>query len=248
MHTINVWHKLHLHGKKVVCICLLFLFSGNVWAQLTRELNLPNHDSRKIHYGAVFGLHSRSYNIRYSEAFVNDPSLNTLHSITPVKTTGLSAGFIFNFRFADNLDVKLNAQVGIYEYQVEYRYFDGANEIVEIQLQEPVNAEFPMLVKYKSQRRKNFRMYLVAGLNPSIEASARNKREGAEEILLTKGINLSAEYGFGMDFYYPYFKFSPEIRFSNGLLNILDQQNNKYSKGIERMVTNSVTLYFHFAG
>ena len=121
MHTINVWHQLYLHRKKVVSIFLLVLLSSSAWAQLTRELNLPNHDSRKIHYGAVFGLHSRSYNIRYSQAFVSDPSLNTLHSITPLKTTGLSAGFIFNFRFADNLDVKLNAQVGIYEYQVEFR-------------------------------------------------------------------------------------------------------------------------------
>ncbi|MDN4166938.1 porin family protein [Cytophagales bacterium LB-30] len=248
MHTLNFWHKLHIYRKEVIVLALLCSSFLPARAQLSQEINLPNHDNRRIHYGAVFGLHSRSYNIRYSEAFVSDPSLNTLHSITPLKTTGLSAGFIFNFRFADNLDVKLNAQVGIYEYQVQYRYFDGANEIVDTQLQEPVNAEFPMLVKYKSQRRKNFRMYLVAGINPSIEASARNKREGVEEILLTKGINLSAEYGFGMDFYYPYFKFSPEIRFSNGLLNIIDQQNNKYSIGIERMVTNSVTLYFHFAG
>jgi len=250
MHPINIWNKLHLCRNKIVLVhltLLLFFAPISAWAQ-PEHINLPRFNNRKLHYGAIFGFHSLSYNTRYSDAFLNDPTLDGLHSINPLSKVGVTMGFIFSVKLADNLYFRSNAQVAIYEHAVEYRYFNGADRVDDVQLIESVNAEFPLLLEFKSRRRKNFQAYLVGGFNPSLEASGKKKQQGSQEVLLTNGRNLTIEYGVGFDIFYPYFKFSPEIRFSHGLINVLKQEDNKYSRGLDRMTTHAVTLYLQFSG
>ena len=52
-----------------------------------------------------------------------------------------------------------------------------------------------------------------------------------------------------MQFYLPYFIFSPEIKFSHGLNNILIYDNKlPESTIIEKLFTKAFTLSFHFEG
>lgn len=251
MHPSNIRNKFNLCRHKVATLVVAFtcavIAPFYVSAQ-PDEINLPRFNHRKLHYGAIFGFHSLSYNIRYSDAFLNDPSLDGLHSINPLSKAGVTMGFIFSVKLTENFYFRSNAQVAIYEHAVEYRYFNGATRIDDVQLVESVNAEFPLLFEFKSRRRKNFQAYLVGGINPSLEASGRKKQQGNQEVLLTTGRNLTLEYGIGLDFFYPYFKFSPEIRFSHGVLNVLKPEDNKYSRGLDRMTTHAVTLYLQFSG
>jgi len=54
-----------------------------------------------------------------------------------------------------------------------------------------------------------------------------------------------ADFGFGFDLYYPLFKFSPEIRFSFGLLDVVGS-NNDFTAGIKELKSKTVSIYFHF--
>ena len=40
--------------------------------------------------------------------------------------------------------------------------------------------EFPILLKYKSERRGNIRMYMIGGVKPGIEASGKKDKTKAE--------------------------------------------------------------------
>jgi hypothetical protein len=131
--------------------------------------------------------------------------------------------------------------VSFYEQQVQYRYTD---ERVDNQRIESTMVEFPMLLKYKSERRGNIRMYMVGGVKPAIEASGKKSDSG--ETLEVTNSNMSLEAGFGFDLYYPLFKFSPELRFSRGIVNVLGNPNNVYGQPLHRMNTNTITLYFMF--
>ena len=54
------------------------------------------------------------------------------------------------------------------------------------------------------------------------------------------------EGGLGFDLYFPLFKFSPEISFSRGMTDLLDNTENKYGKPLKRVNTNTITVYLLF--
>ena len=57
-----------------------------------------------------------------------------------------------------------------------------------------------------------------------------------------------AEFGIGLDIYQEWYKFSPEVRFSRGMVNMLKDDINEFSEGIESLHTNMITIYFLFEG
>lgn len=243
MQATNFWDQLNLHrGKIIAIIFLLSLTCNEVLAQRQVELNNPNYDNRFLSYGFLIGLHTSSYQLKYSQEFVDD--LDSVYSISPRFSTGFSLGFIVNFRASDFLDIRLLPTVAFYEHTLEYRFLDEPtqNELVETTV-----VEFPVLLKYKSERRGNTRMYFVGGLKPGFEASGKNDiQEGSDDNLNINQFNLSLDLGFGIDIYYPLFKFSPEIRFSRGITNMLEPNNSPLSVGIDRLNTNTITLFLLF--
>jgi hypothetical protein len=134
--------------------------------------------------------------------------------------------------------------VAFYENTLHYVYTDDTPS--ETKLVETTMVELPFLLKYKSERRANARMYMVGGFKPALEASGKKGTEDPSANLGITRMNVSIEAGFGFDFYYPLFKFSPEIRFSRGLVNILDNTTNKYGQPLQRINTNTITLYLLF--
>lgn len=246
MHTTHFWRKLNLCRDKVVLITALLLFLVGYSAQAQRPVNMnnPNYDDRFLSYGFLIGLHTTTYQLKYSDRFLSR-DLDNLYAISPSWSTGFSLGFIVNMRIADFLDLRVLPKVAFYEHALEYRYVDDTPPLDEVV--ETTVVELPIVLKYKSQRRGNNRMYLVGGIKPGVEASARNDLdENSDDILPIREFNLSAELGFGLDIYYPLFKFSPEIRFSKGITNMLGSDINPLSEGIDRLNTNTVTLYLLF--
>ncbi len=69
--------------------------------------------------------------------------------------------------------------------------------------------------------------------------------EGKEIVKLKKN-DLMGEVGFGLDFYLEYFKFSPEIKISYGLLNLLTKDKTVDTQSINSLTTNGWMLSFTF--
>jgi hypothetical protein len=204
------------------------------------QRNNPNYDSKKLTYGFLIALHSSTYNTKYSNSFVTQ-QFDTVYAVNPMWTSGFTLGFIVNRRLTDYLDLRLTPQVAFYENKVRYLY---TNETFKDATVESTIVEFPVLLKYKSERRGNIRMYMVGGVKPAIQATG--KKEQTMEELEIKTTNLSIEAGFGFDLYYPLFKFSPEVRFSHGMIDMLGNRTNSYGQPLSRVSTNMVTVYFLF--
>lgn len=243
MQVTNIWNKLHIHRTKVVVTFMLLMLSGSIFAQRKVAMNNPNYDDRFLSYGFLIGLHTSTYQLKYSDAFVSR-ELDSLYSISPSWSPGFSLGFIVNFNLSEFLDVRVTPKVSFYEHRLEYQRLDAPNieELVETTV-----VELPLLVKYKSERRGNFRMYMIGGIKPGFEASGKNDvDEISKENLDIRAFNMSFDVGFGIDMYYPLFKFSPEIRFSKGITNMLGNDNSDLGRGIDRLNTNTITLYLLF--
>jgi len=213
-----------------------------LFAQQKGEVHNPNYDNQRIiTYGFSIGFHNSNFVLNYSDDFVN--KLDSVHSILPKSSIGFSLGFIINARAAEYLDVRITPKVGFYEYVLEYNYLNAPSRT---EVEESTVVELPLLVKYKSVRRRNSRMYIVGGLTSGFEASGTSDLEENADLLQINRFNLYGEFGFGMDLYYPLFKFSPEIRFSKGLINVLSDEKNDLSEGIDRLSTNAIAIYLHF--
>lgn len=220
------------------------VLSTQMFAQRDRTINLPNYDSRWLHYGFYIGVEGFQYKLKYSDLFIT-PEMDSVLSINPATSVGpVNIGFVVNFRLAEFLNLRILPKFSINERKVEYTFLNRT----ETQILETVEMEFPLLLKYKSVRRGNYRMYLVGGINPSIKVGGKKDVNAEGERLTIKDSDIAIEFGFGLDIYYPFFKFSPEIRFSRGIVNNLSNDSNFYTKGIDRLTTNSVSLYLYFEG
>jgi hypothetical protein len=243
MYSINIWHKFNILGKKIVLLTLGILLYSSSFAQSDSELFNPRYDERKvITYGFSLGFQTTSYQLKYSDFFI-DPAMDSVHSILPKKRPGFKLGFIVNFKLAQFLDLRITPTVSFAEYLLEYN-FVGGDQFTE--LIESTGVEFPILFKYKSQRRNNLRMYLVGGVTPIIEAAGKSGLEEDLTRLQIEKFNANLELGFGLDMYFPLFKFSPEVRFAYGLVNVLSPLENDKSVGIDELRTKTLSFYFHF--
>ncbi len=229
-------------GKQII-ILLLALAPFSVMAQQSSgTVNNPRYDERRIvTYGFSFGFHTASLRLKYSDYFTT-PAMDSVHSIVPLKKPGFSLGFIVNFKLAPFFDARITPKVTFSEYGLQYNYIGRAAAIETI---ESVGVDFPILLKYKSQRRDNIRMYVIGGITTSIEAAGKTELAEDQGLLQLENVNLMADIGFGFDLYYPLFKFSPEIRFAFGLVDIVGS-NNDFTAGIQELKSKTVSIYFHF--
>jgi hypothetical protein len=244
MQFTYIWNKLHLHRYKIIASAILFLCALHGHAQKTRwvEKNNPNYDNKKFTYGFLIGIHSSIYQIKYSDQFVTR-DLDTVSAVLPSWSSGFSLGFIVNYRLTEFLDLRITPEVAFYENKIRYQFTNDPpiDEAVENTV-----VEFPILLKYKSERRGNIRMYMVGGIKPGIEASGKKNVDQTKPSLEVKETHLNLEAGFGFDLYYPLFKFSPEIRFSRGINDILANTTNEFGQPLQRVNTNTITLYLLF--
>lgn len=245
MYSSYLRYKFNLLGQKIVLLLAGVIFSAGAYAQADQEVFNPRYDERKIvTYGFSLAAHSASFKLKYSDYFTT-PAMDSVHSIMPRKRPGFKLGFIVNFKLAQFLDARITPTVSFSEYVLEYNYVGNQPQQLN-ELIESTGVEFPLLLKYKSQRRNNLRMYVVGGATPVIEAAGRSDLEEDLNRLQLDQVNLNLEVGFGVDMYYPLFKFSPEVRFAYGMVNLLTDTINDKNIGLSDLRTKTLTFYFHF--
>ncbi len=202
-----------------------------------------DYDDKPIHFGFYYALPFTRYNVTYSPAFL-DPIADSTLRITSPSTSGFRVGFTLNALLDDNFDLRSNPGISIYSRSVTYALANGTERT---DVRESTWIELPILLKYKSARRVNSRMYLLAGATLGIETNVRRREALSQGRLNTNTTDLSLEYGVGFEQFFEYFKFAPELRFSHGITNAFGGKGSSTgSAGIQRLTTHSVTLYLNF--
>lgn len=226
---------------------MLLLAAGAALGQGTvyKRKHLEFYDTKPIHYGFFFGLPTSHFSIRHNDNYLKAGTDSTL-SVTSPSTIGFRMGFLMNVYLSPRFDLRVSPlTLSLYGRGLDYLYNNGGQKR---QLRESTWAEFPIMLKYKSERRGNTRMYAVAGLRAGIEANVRRNSQAARRngVLPIRSTDLSIEYGVGLERFFEYFKFTPELHFSHGLLNMADPTGGLPAQGISRLRTHTVTLYLMF--
>lgn len=200
---------------------------------------------KPLHFGFFLAPLMSRYQVETTADFVNRSPTNAgdILTVNGTRTGGFALGFYASLKVSDFWDLRFHPTVAFYEHQINYTLNNGEEST---QLIEAPMFEVPIMLKYRSQLRGTKGMYLIAGIKPAIALSAGKE---TVDVLQTTGTNLSVEYGFGFDVFFPFFKFAPELRFSHGLINVHQSDpENPFSIPLENVRAHSVTLYLHFGG
>ncbi|MHA8060281.1 PorT family protein [Cytophagaceae bacterium 50C-KIRBA] len=221
--------------KKLLALIVFNLIGFYSLAQGNKYIRINNeyYDDKRVHFGFLFGLSSSNFSM---EA---DPTLAP--SISP-RNFGFQIGGLANYSFNRFLELKSGINIALYDREITFTQPKPAEDINIAR--ESTWFEIPVLLKYKSIRRMNHRMYVLAGSKFGVEANVK-KNSAA---LSAQTVDFALEYGFGFEGFFKYFKFTPEIRFSHGIANLYSAPSvstNPYFK-VSRINTHNVTLYINF--
>ena len=103
-----------------------------------------------------------------------------------------------------------------------------------------------LALSIKKLQSKNLKISIVLGGGNFTYNMSNSDELTQNENISFKKINYSLDVGFGVDIYFAYFKFSPEIKYSYGLRNLLIQQKNEYSNVLSGITTRGLLISLTF--
>ena len=95
------------------------------------------------------------------------------------------------------------------------------------------------------------RVFVMGGVKYSydVATNARIRKEQAERRVLISPHDFSIEVGGGFQFFFPFFIFSPEIKYSQGFGNILIYNGKQETTHlVEKVLSRTFTISLHFEG
>ena len=231
---------------KYLIILLLFISVNNIYGQKRKKpQNLIRYDFQKLHFGFTIGVNELNFNIKKNSNTLTNDSLLTL---IPKSQKGFNLGIVSNLRIGKYTDLRFIPSLVFGERNLNYGFIDS-NGVSDKRVKriESTLIDFPLYIKYKSARYNNFRTYVIGGLKYSLDVASQDKiNDEGQEIVKLKKNDLMGEIGFGFDFYLEYFKFSPQIKLSHGILNLISNDETVYTQSINNLSTNGWMISFTF--
>ncbi len=235
--------------RRVVYIVFTLVFSLiglNLSGQKQKPKNESWYDEKTIHFGFSLGFNAMDFNITPSQENLKADSLYPeVSKINP----GINIQIVTDLRPAKYMDIRFLPGVSFGQRNI--RYYKNGVLYNENQRLESSFLEFPLLLKFKGERLNNVRPYVIGGFNYRYDLAAKKNYDEEKPVYLRlKKPDLYYELGGGLDFYLPYFKFSIELKMSNGLGDVLVREvpsrHPEYVRAIEKLKSQIWVLSFHF--
>jgi hypothetical protein len=214
-------------------------------AQTRKPQNLPFADQKMYHLGFMVGFQAQDLIISHS-GYVGDNGEAWFTEI-PSYSVGFSVGMIadrylnqyFNLRTAPSLH--FGERRFVFKEQTSGKEYESALRSNYLTL--------PLYLKFSADRTGNFRPYLLAGVY-----AALNIGQKKNDILRFKSMDYGLEFGVGCNLYLPLFKLCPELKFSFGLVDVVNKDRSdlsdkdliKYTQAISSGKTRMISLVFNF--
>ncbi len=224
----------------------IFAFSLSLAAQEPKVQNRPYIDQRKFHYGFLLGLHMQDIELE-NNGFIDPETGEQWYAEINNYSPGFTVGVLGDLRLNKYFSLRLLPSIHFgQKHAVYHEQRSGADST---QVFKSTYISVPIDVKFSAPRYNNFRPYLIAGINPMVDLTARK-----HDALRLKPFDLYLEVGFGCDLYLPFFKLVPEIKFCFGLLNIINKDRSdlidntlmKYTNSVNGGRSNMIVLTFNF--
>lgn len=235
------------------CIFLLLLcaVATTASAQGARNLNdkllnRPYADQRPWHLGFSVGTHTQ--NLLFTHNGFITPDGQEWRFEQPSYSPGFCVNGLIDFRLSNYFNIRFSP--GLYFGNRNIEMLDANTGATERQNIKSTFIVAPIDLKYSSVRLRNLRPYMTAGLMPAFDVSKKS-----HDFLQLKSADLYLTIGFGCDFYLPFFKLIPEIKFCFGLKDILqhdrpdlaeDNYGQQFTQSLTKATSRMIVLSFYF--
>ncbi len=231
--------------KKYLAIIILLFLSFYLTGQVAKVQNKPGYDYKWIHFGFMVGLNTMDFaferpSIPGETVYYADVS-NTSPGFQVSIVSDLRMGDRFSLRFLPGITFG-SRDFSFYEIDSNFNFQFAKSLCIESNF-----LDFPLLLKYKSWRVNNYRPYLIGGVAVRYDmAASRRGYDAYDSFIRLVPMDFYLEFGFGIDFFLQYFKFSPELKISSGFRNVIKDDNDIYGNSIERLNSYVIMLCFFF--
>lgn len=236
--------------KKRSAILLLALVCalGVAARQLNdKVLNRPYADLKAWHLGFSVGVHMQDLQFTNNGVIADDG--RAWFAEQPGFSPGFCVNGLVDFRLSTHFNVRLSP--GIWFGNKVVHFLDANSGATERQNIKSTLLVLPVDLKFSALRYRNVRPYITAGVMPTFDVGKRR----TSELIHLKKFDTFLTVGFGLDTYFPYFKFIPEVKFCFGLADVLrhnrpdlddDPATMTYTRSIDRISSKMVVLTFYF--
>ncbi len=250
MRTTHIRNMFDLHRNKIaVCLVagLFVLLAMNpATAQFKKgsNYNYKEFSKKPYYFGITLGYNKSNYRVFHSDQFILNDSLSVAQSITG---PGFNLGIVTNLKIGEYFDFRLLPTLSFAERKLQYA--DARGRSTFTRKIESVFAEIPFHVRYKSAPFRDKRVFLIAGVKYAFDVASNSKTRQADELIKISPTDFSVEYGFGVQFFFPFFIFSPEFKISQGISNILLRNPQlEESNVLDKVLSRAFTISIHFEG
>ena len=243
--------------KTLSAFFVLLFVSGMLKAQNTGG----DVDDQRLHFGFTFQYIAAEYKI-YKNAdwrepfYLPDEPANSnytlpLYSISSPVTPGFGLGFVSDLRIGTHANLRFTPILAFSDRKLQYAYHDPKED--KERIIKSTMVDLPLGLKLKSDKRGNFRAYLLAGGKYSMDIVSKKKTDDSDLILRERFVKnlsnfFSYEAGIGFDLYFEYFKLSPEIKFSQSIGNVLkkNEEPNPYITPVDKLFLRNFQFSLYF--
>ena len=246
--------------KRIILSLTLLVIALTSGAQERKVQNRPYTDLRNFHFGVLVGTHLQDIelnNVGPQMIDLEDGAGSVEKTVSADQDrwdAGFTVGVLGELRLNQTLQLRIAPAMYFGTRHLTFRNLTDLNSLGEPteQVQELktayVSCAFDIIAA--APRFNNHRPYVMLGLNPMMNLSGKDN-----DYLKLKKSDFFLEVGLGCDFYLPYFKLRPELKFMYSLTNSLDKNHSKnlrdkhmlmYTNAVNESRTKMITLTFYF--
>ncbi len=244
---------------KIFCIIMTLCASLQGKAQERTVENRPYTDLRPFHFGVLVGTHFQDieFNNVGPITYLDADGVEREGCVTVDQDrwdAGFTVGVLGEFRLNTHFQLRIAPAMYFGTRHLTYHNFretDGVGNPIE-QKQEMktayISSAFDLI--FGAERFNNHRPYIMAGINPMMNLSGKG-----DDYIKLKKTDLYLEVGMGCDFYLPFFKLRPELKFMYGISNAYDKKHANevkdknmlpYTLSANKAHSKMVALTFYF--
>ncbi len=233
--------------KSLMIVAMVFISAVCAYARPgEKELNRPYADLKRLHFGFSIGTQFQDLSFTHN-GFIT-PEGEQWGLEVPTYNPGICANVLADLRLHKHFNLRFTP--GMYFASTSVEMLVAGTDIKAQQSIKNAFVVLPLDLKISGDRYKNTRPYVTLGAMGTFDVGKKRS-----EYLRFNSSDAYLSVGLGCDFYLPFFKLNPEIKFCFGLTDILqherpDLKDNpeifKITQSLSKVKSKMMVLTFYF--
>jgi hypothetical protein len=240
------FQKRYKYYTKILFLVALLTTCKTIRAQ---TMNFASYDSTKFHFGFLFAINVTNFTLQPTPnlaSYFND----TLKGIYSHPKTGFNIGIVTEYKIGKHFKLHFAPDLSFAERDIAYSFIGKVDTFTVTKRIESTFLDFPLDIKVISKRFGNFQFFALAGLKYTYDFASQGNQQvtGIDGTLRLMKNDMAYEGGGGLKIFMKHFKLGIELKYSQGIDNLLINDNSIYTQSIKSLKSNVFLVSFNIGG